>query len=199
MSTKIYTGIKFKTKSYKKVLDELLKLREKCVEIATEKIKKRDVISTYIKYSKVDKTDFSNLSAFDIRTHLFKDIEGDGYRDFWVPEINFSIVLYPSSNGTIYGVYFNDDDKYEKLLFETGIVEDYGYWDNTDQPEGMTYAQFEKRGKVWDKLLSGRFKDTGFTFNIVEADTLDHVDIHRYIHSELQSIIREIKLDSISS
>jgi hypothetical protein len=37
------------------------------------------------------------------------------------------------------------DPKYPKY------VEEFGYWDNTDPPDGITYKQFKKRGELWKK------------------------------------------------
>ena len=31
-------------------------------------------------------------------------------------------------------------------------VEDYCYWNNTDEPEGMTWKQWQARGKNWNKI-----------------------------------------------
>jgi len=40
-------------------------------------------------------------------------------------------------------------EAFEKLPF----VEPYPYWNNSDQPDGMTWKEWEKRGKEWDKTI----------------------------------------------
>lgn len=57
-------------------------------------------------------------------------------------------------NAFIYGKYF-----YIIPGYPTGLrspkypkyVEEFGYWNNTDPPSGMSYKEFEKRGRLWAK------------------------------------------------
>jgi hypothetical protein len=37
-------------------------------------------------------------------------------------------------------------------LKNLGIVREYGYWNNSDRPEGLTAEQWEERRRAWDKL-----------------------------------------------
>lgn len=34
-------------------------------------------------------------------------------------------------------------------------LKDFSYWDNVDPPKGITWEQFNKRGKVWDQINCG--------------------------------------------
>jgi hypothetical protein len=34
-------------------------------------------------------------------------------------------------------------------------VEEYGYWNNSDQPDGVTEAQWDERREFWDRVLPG--------------------------------------------
>lgn len=35
-------------------------------------------------------------------------------------------------------------------------VEDYAYWDNTDEPEGMDHEEWKRRGQLWEKYWTGK-------------------------------------------
>jgi hypothetical protein len=43
-------------------------------------------------------------------------------------------------------------DEYRQALIDAGVVTEYGYWDNTDGPEGMSAADWAAREKAWGAL-----------------------------------------------
>jgi len=43
----------------------------------------------------------------------------------------------------------NGRDRFEFMKDIEG-VEEFGYWDNTDRPDGMTQEEWDARGKLWD-------------------------------------------------
>jgi hypothetical protein len=60
-----------------------------------------------------------------------------------------------------FNLYVLDDNGYVIPFGEHGMVdqfkvpkwaEDYGYWNNSDAPDGVTEKAFAKRGKIWDQL-----------------------------------------------
>ena len=49
-------------------------------------------------------------------------------------------------------------DKYSKDIVQSSIwadmdIEEYGYWNNTDQPEELTENEWDERGIFWDEAL----------------------------------------------
>lgn len=67
--------------------------------------------------------------------------------------LRFSIVFGRSDQGNILVNWYGEHQGYEKALKKTGLFEDYGYWNNTDEPEDMTYEEWQARGKEWDSLM----------------------------------------------
>lgn len=39
-------------------------------------------------------------------------------------------------------------------------LEDFCYWNNTDEPDGVTYAEWQRRGATWDKVCCGKGKSS---------------------------------------
>lgn len=64
------------------------------------------------------------------------------------PRMKFSVILYPSKEGDIYGYYFTGINGYDKLL--DPFVDEYMYYDNSDRPEDLTDEEWDERGKRWD-------------------------------------------------
>lgn len=92
---------------------------------------------------------------------LWFEVE-DGWREqqkAWGPHhrlndpLRFSIVLGRSDRGNILANWYGENQGYENALKETGLFEDYGYWNNSDGPDELTYEQWAQRGKEWDSLL----------------------------------------------
>lgn len=67
-------------------------------------------------------------------------------------DASLNVWLY---NNRAYVIPYGDYFMFKNFKLPTG-VEDYSYWNNTDPPEelskGEGYKQWERRGKVWDKI-----------------------------------------------
>lgn len=83
-------------------------------------------------------------------THTFTELDF-GYEAALIPNgrgISFSpLVLVFSERG---------GGDYRRALLEAGVVYEYGYWNNTDQPDEVTDQQWREREKAWDKLNAPR-------------------------------------------
>jgi len=86
--------------------------------------------------------------------------------------LNFqaSAVIYPYKK-RVYIQFFGLRERYlEKVL--DGRFEDYHYQNQADWPEEISEKQWNRRGLVWDKILSlgqdGIPSDNGFIFPIYE-------------------------------
>ncbi len=47
-------------------------------------------------------------------------------------------------------------------------VEDFGYWDNVDQPEGITIKEWNARGRLWDKIALDDWNKRRLTYIAIE-------------------------------
>ena len=191
MSTKIYNGIKFKSNNWKEVLDQLISVREAAKEIAMKKLTDKE-LAAFILTSKTQ-----DLSEWDIYSELERACEaeysGIGRSPAFVPRINFSVILYPTREGDIYGCYFGD--QYFSLL--EPYVTDFHYQNQTDPPDDVSDEDWEFRGKKWDELLDNRFSDTGFEFNVMSISHLGMINIVKQISKILPSVKRDSKINEV--
>ena len=99
------------------------------------------------------------------------------YRASVFSECDFecNVVILPS-NDNVFLMLFAEDREIKNILLDTGEIEEYPFWDNTDQPDGMTGEEWEKRGNEWDAALSyGIPSVDGFT--MILADGIFSIEI----------------------
>lgn len=77
-------------------------------------------------------------------THTFSDFDF-GYQLALIPN------AIPGANPLV--LIYSAENEYEKALKEAGLVEDYGYWDNSDPDEDVSEEQWDERKKAWGYLL----------------------------------------------
>jgi len=93
--------------------------------------------------------DFSTEYA-DLR--LRWEIVKQGYREAAVVsrkgmyDAGWNVWLH--SDGYAYLIYWGKGYKHGALE----LAEFFGYWDNADPPEGLSYEEFEERGAVWEEV-----------------------------------------------
>jgi hypothetical protein len=202
MSTWIYNGIKFKSKDWKEVLDQLVSIKSKAAEIGNSNISRRD-LEMFITHNELsgegkwdifhkiqEGIDSTNKRLFNLKFNDYPHTYADSHLKF-----NFSVILYPTKEGDIYGYYFNDLPKYDKLL--RPFTDEFIYYDSSDQPDNVTDEEWDARGKKWDELVPDRFSDTGFKFNIVCSDDLDRGIVIEFIKEILPSIKRDKKIEDL--
>jgi len=189
MSTKIYNGVKFKSRDWKEVLDQLISLKEVAIEMGNNSIRKRDLETFIVANKLIDK------DTFDIFSHIKGSVNDDYNNYLFSIRIKFSVMLYPTKEGDIYGYYFTGINEYDKLL--DPFVDEYMYYDNTDRPEELTDEEWDERGKKWDEMVPDRFSDTGFKYQIVSADDLDRRQIQDLIKEVMAYLKRDNKLEEL--
>lgn len=87
---------------------------------------------------------------------------------------------FPSSNPPLVLVFSERaGDEYRQALEDANVVREYGYWNNTDQPDYVTDAEWEERKKAWDFLSVPA--DEGFTIPMITQYTIGA----EYIHAEV--------------
>ena len=171
MSTKIYNGIKFKTKDIYELYDLLNEFKIESSELLKKEfdkymptLLKHVMVEYYKKHKKLD-------SIWDVADNFKKELE---IGEFRIQHRN-TIQIYPRpKTKELYG-YFILDDKSESLLLEKDWVEDYHYQNSSDGPEDISYDDYSKRGDVWDELFapSYRITDSGFEYVIFDFSNIN--------------------------
>jgi len=178
MSTKVYNGIKFKSKDFNIVLKQLKSLMEPAKKIAVEKLKESQ-IRVFIGMK-----DLIDVDPYEV----IKKMEysaGKSMRDHEDISVNFHVSIFPHPNGNIYGYFFNDVREYKNLLMVDEICEDYHYQNNTDmsnydwnidwddipkEKQDELEKDWEEREQIWEYLMgSGTFRENGFMYSIVDG------------------------------
>jgi len=191
MSTKLYNGIKFKSNNIREVLDQLISIKSKAEELALQFISDRDISIFISTNNLIDK------NAWEISKELTDAIDSSSYNKYrFTPRVTFSVVIYPTTEGDIYGYYFDSDRKQYLELIEP-FYTDFHYQNQSDPPSDIPYEEWQSRGDKWDELLKDKFKDTGLTYGIVSGDDIDIWDLEDKIKSVLEKLKRENKIDSV--
>lgn len=179
MSTKVYNGIKFKSKDYRIVLEQLKGLRDPAKEIALNDLKKSQ-IKVFIRVNDLVDTDpYDVLKGMELSSNK-------NMKDVMDIAINFTISIFPHKNGNIYGYFFDDiREKYKNILLVDDICEDYHYQNQSDMsnydwdinwddiPEEKQFElekDWKEREEIWEDLMGdGTFAENGFMYDIVDG------------------------------
>lgn len=86
--------------------------------------------------------------AFDNARENLKESVYHCLRD----DFTLSLSLLRSRKRTLC-LIFGGSSFVERWFEKTSGVEPFPYWDNEDEPEGMTRAQWKERGKIWEEAL----------------------------------------------
>lgn len=191
MSTKLYNGIKFKSNNIKEVLDQLISVKETAKKIAIDSISDRE-LGLFIASNKLLDKD-----CWTITRELMEAVDSNNYNKWaFVPRLHFSVVIYPTKEGDIYGYYFDSNKKEFRDLIEP-FYTDFHYQNQTDPPMDIHSDEWEFRREKWDELVDYKFKDTGLTYEIVTGDDLDMFDLEEKIKIVLDKLKRDEKINQV--
>jgi hypothetical protein len=124
--------------AYKNTLVKNIRLKNGCMRTRTNKDKK-----------------LSELDALDLQ-FVLEDVS----RAEWNHPLNFSagMVLYYYQRkfylqffGT--GRYWNTFDKCIEPFIRRKLIMDFHYQDQTDRPEDISRKDYERRGRIWDRIF----------------------------------------------
>ena len=91
--------------------------------------------------------------------------------DYFQYEFYCNVTILPC-NDEVFLLLFTEESEIHDIFDAMEEIEEYPYWDNTDQPEGMTWEEWEVRGKEWDEAIGdGVPSQNGFGMDIL-ADVL---------------------------
>lgn len=194
MSTKIYNGIKFKSSNIKEVLDQLIQLKKVANKKAIEILKDSEIARFIMG---------NNLQSevpFEISRELMHAINNSSssLNRKWVliPNLYFSVVVYPDNAGDIYGYYFiSNRNEYHELL--KPLYTDFHYQNQTDPPSELSEEEWNFRSTKWDELVDDKFGDAGFTYDLVTGDSIDLWDLEDRVKSVVESLRREDKINTV--
>lgn len=82
------------------------------------------------------------------------NLRADSFYDFTL-EIVF--LSDPESPDDSYAMYYGHQQVYRDAWEELPWVGPYPYWNNSDEPEGVSRDEWEERKALWDRLLPGYF------------------------------------------
>lgn len=71
----------------------------------------------------------------------------------------------PGTGRTLMCPFF-DNPAYGSALDDMSEIEEYGYWNNTDQPDGVDDTEWEERRLAWERVTPGAPMDTMVTFQL---------------------------------
>lgn len=77
-------------------------------------------------------------------------------RTFSDYDFGYEVILIPnrySAEKPLLMIFSEASDEYTQALLDADVVEEYGYWDNTDRPEEVTAKEWKQRKKAWGALL----------------------------------------------
>lgn len=171
MSTKIYTGFKFKpgttldaaAKQLSAIQQSLAAMLRDQVDayFVREQVRLLDALILKSQPGFADKIELpvGLLNANNIFLKVFndfldrtKDIERTSRRDPAV-DFKFEVVLIPVDD-MVCGIYYTENRAAAELFMKSEGIEDFTFWNNTDRPDEVTKETWENRRAVWCKVFN---------------------------------------------
>lgn len=191
MSTKLYNGIKFKSNNIHQVLHELISIKQVAKKIALELIKDTE-IALFINGNKL-----SDKDSFDVVKEMLDAMDTMNHNRWsFIPNIHFSVVVYPCKDGDIYGYYF-DSNKIEYRNLLDSFCDEFHYQNQSDKPDNISDEEWEFRALKWDELIDYKFRDTGLNYDIVTGDDFNIFDFNDRVKIILEKINRDKKINDV--
>lgn len=111
------------------------------------------------------------------------------------------VIIFPEkfeeNKKSYYLCMINGNPDFKKYLVEKEILEEYYYWDNSEEPEELSAEQWNKRGKEWAEALtdkSGNYLEEGMIITILKAQKYEF-----YLTSEDNNIHEQYFKQFLSS
>lgn len=126
----------------------------------------------------------------------YREIQKTSIRD---PEIDFSFSLtLMAGTKKALVICYTEQEKFRQLWASQPGVEEYGYWDNTDQPEGISNKAWKARGKEWQKAMPSYIPaQSGFTIEFIpkylpQLDAKQHLP---FVPSPARRVVEQVESD----
>jgi hypothetical protein len=166
MSTKIYNGYRIREKTLPQIQKLLHSFRDKFEKkVRTLVARKMCEIAVNVLDHRAIRKHYSDTVGGECKHNPLgfasecvrlrrKKIKETSYRD---PEFDFDceVTVLTGKDKTL-ALLYTEQREITKIWESMPGVKEYGYWNNTDQPEGISNKEWDARGKEWDKALGHR-------------------------------------------
>ena len=181
MSIKIYNG--YKIINEEKYKEDIIKVREKWMEIAIEEIAKK-----YLK-----RIEEEGLKKFDeIYSSLKKNQEEISNSPIRQMEYDYDSELRRLNDSNLLMLFAEEREQRKAFEEKTkDSIKKYPYYNNTDNDEGLSYEEWEDRGEEWKKALGG-------WYNIVEEVSTEVVKYKEFpTKEELKKFLQSSEIKKV--
>jgi hypothetical protein len=163
MSTKIYNGHEIVGHTLDSFLPLLRTLRSEIAEMHQTQLAK--VLADLI----VSSHDAACLGLRQPPKDLRLDAEQFVLARMKQSDFAFSVTVIPV-DGRLLAMTFCDQKVFNAHWDAQPWRRDFAYWDNTDEPEDISFDEWEARGALWDKALgdSGVPGEAGYSYDITD-------------------------------
>lgn len=169
MSTKIYNGFKIDTTEPAKLLELVRAFRPWVGEQQMAVYEEWCALVNKVRARGKDHPEYY-ADCFWPWIDARKEIKKTGLRNP-VVDTDFEVTFLPF-DGAMYGITYVERSKWHKEWLKQPGVSEFAYWNNTDQPDHITDADWEQRRVIWDELLPGAGVPSLNGFTIAIADPL---------------------------
>ncbi len=157
MSTRIYKGFRLNMSRLADVLALVESFRPWVEEQANQ------AFDTFM--DNMSKEGADAIKAFDTWQELRRLIRVQQQR---VPQVDtdFTVLVIPSGEQML-GIVYTERQAWFDAWCKLPGVEEFGYWDNTDQPDGVSDDEWDARSRAWSVLGSNPVSMQGFSIELV--------------------------------
>jgi hypothetical protein len=177
MSTKLYTGIKFKSNKLSTVIRQLNGLKEEAKENVMKTFRREGEHWNFIALVNLYENAIKNGKKVENKWDLMRILNDELRKrnsEFW---FEFGVTIFERKN-KLYGVYYDLTHNNYKMLFNRDIAVDYHYQDQTDKPDEVSNKNWNFREKVWKDIFDDISclwmpKEAGVVYEIICADDIE--------------------------
>jgi hypothetical protein len=90
---------------------------------------------------------------------------------------SMSLMAHPSHPGCLFGIPYELPNGWTSMIMDHPLVEEFGYWDNTDMPDEMTEEAWAQRADIWmDIAVRQTPAQSGTEYTIVNCGPAPDVE-----------------------
>lgn len=157
MSTKIYTGIKLEIddiwSAEKQIREKLSATFDRKNEELTQQYFNKAYIESVYNTIKEHADTFPSLA--EVASKAFMKYSQDKVDPSFRAPLDVKVAIYPPLDGsnTLLGFVSASDGGFYDDLLSLPFIEEYGYWNNADQPDVISDEEWDERRKNWDAIF----------------------------------------------
>lgn len=157
MSTRIYNGFRLETQSLAEALRMVQAFRPWVEAQANQRF------DSFVENLSNEGMEMGQ--AYDLWCDRREKVRVTGS---WDPAVDtdFSLSLIPVSDGILGIVYTAHKEWCAAWMAQPGVTE-YGYWNNSDAPDGVSELDWEAREKAWSVLTNDAVSMQAFSIEVM--------------------------------